>query len=128
MCTQQRSNLKPRADPRISPGRGSSGLPCIPFRAWNVQRFRRKFRARQLLMRDPMHQIDLGAIVAVHLIIQAIFARVSRVCRDGIGPVRPRRETTRNVNGWDTRFRLTLAKRIGNKGQRCALSNMSDYL
>ncbi len=71
-----------------------------------------------MLMRDPMHKIDLGAIL---YLIKAILRKFNECV-----------ETTLDVCGLAAkrlgqRVRLMLAKRNGRDGQRYVLSYTTDY-
>ena len=92
----------------------SAGAHLVFNAFWKIQHF----CVHQMLMRDPMHQIDLGAIV--HL-IRAILRKFNECV-----------ETTLDVCGLAAkrlgqRFRLMLAKRRGRDGQRYVLSYTTYY-
>jgi hypothetical protein len=94
--------------------RESAGAHLVFSAFWKNQHF----CVHQMLMRDPMHQIDLGAIV--HL-LRAILRKFNECV-----------ETTLDVCGLATkwlgqRVRLRLAKRNGRDGQRHVLSYTTDY-
>ncbi len=61
--------------------RALAGAHLIFDAFWKIQHF----SVHQMLMRDPMHEIDLGAIV--QLIRAPDSAQVSRVCRDKVDKV-----------------------------------------
>ena len=100
--------------PRHSPGPNSSHYEAFRSRCsahlvfnafWSIPHF----CVHQMLMRDPMHQVDLGVIV--HL-IRAILRKFEECV-----------ETALNIPGravarLQERFELMLAKRKGADGQR----------
>jgi hypothetical protein len=72
----------------------------------------------QMLMRDPMHQIDLGAIVHLIRAILRKFHECVEIALDQSGLAAKR---------LGQRFRLMLAQRNGSDGQRYVIAYMSDY-
>ena len=72
-----------------------------------------------MLMRDPMHQIDLGAIV--HL-IRAILRKFTECVETALD------QYCLAAKRLGQRFRLMLAKRRGRDGQRYVLSCTTDIL
>ncbi len=75
---------------------------------WQIQHF----CVHQMLMRDPMHQIDLGAIIHLIKAILRKFNECVEVALEQYGLAAKR---------LGKRFRLMLAKRKGRDGQRYAL-------
>ena len=85
--------------------RESAGAHLVFNAFWQIQHF----CVHQMLMRDPMHQIDLGAIVHLIRAILRKFAECVEAALDKVGLAAKR---------LGERFRLMLAKRSGRDGQR----------
>ena len=85
--------------------RESAGVHLVFNAFWQIQHF----CVHQMLMRDPMHQIDLGAIMHLIRAILRKFAECVETALDKSGLAAKR---------LGQRFRLMLAKRSGRDGQR----------
>ena len=88
--------------------RESAGAHLVFNAFWQIQHF----CVHQMLMRDPMHQIDLGAII--HL-IKAILRKFNECVEAAL------EQYGLAAKRLGKRFRLMLAKRKGRDGQRYAL-------
>jgi hypothetical protein len=73
----------------------------------------------QMLMRDPMHQIDLGAIIHLIKAILRKFNECVETALDQLGLAAKR---------LGQRFQLMLAKRNGRDGQRYVLCYMTNHI
>jgi hypothetical protein len=73
----------------------------------------------QMLMRDPMHQIDLGAIIHLIKAILRKFNECVETALDQLGLAAKR---------LGQRFQLMLAKRNGRDGQRCVLCYTTNHI
>jgi hypothetical protein len=73
----------------------------------------------QMLMRDPMHQIDLGAIIHLIKAILRKFTECVETALDQCGLAAKR---------LGQRFQLMLAKRNGRDGQRYVLCYMTNHI
>jgi hypothetical protein len=70
--------------------RAHAGVHLVFNAFWKIQHF----CVHQMLMRDPMHQVDLGALVTmISASHQGDSAQVSRKCRDSMGQGQPRCKT-----------------------------------
>ena len=88
--------------------RESAGAHLVFNAFWQIQHF----CVHQMLMRDPMHQIDLGAIIHLIKAILRKFNECVETALDQYGLAAKR---------LGQRFRLMLAKRNGRDGQRHVL-------
>ena len=88
--------------------RESAGAHLVFNAFWQIQHF----CVHQMIMRDPMHQIDLGAIMHLIRAILRKFAECVEAALDKVGLAAKR---------LGERFRLMLAKRSGRDGQRYVL-------
>ena len=80
------------------------------------------FCVHQMLMREPMHQIDLGAIVLIEVhLVRAILHKFN----EGVQTALDKSGLAAKRLG--QRFRLYLAKCHGKDGQRYVLSYTPDY-
>ena len=106
-------------DPTQQTMNGSVNQPGLIWSSMHSGKFS-TFAWHQMLMRDPMHQIDLGAIMIVHLIraILRKFHECVEIALDQSGLAAKR---------LGQRFRLMLAQRNGSDCQRYVIAYMSDY-
>jgi hypothetical protein len=95
--------------------RESAGAHLVFNAFWKIQHF----CVHQMLMRDPMHQIDLGAIIHLIKAILRKFNECVETALDQCGLAAKR---------LGQRFQLMLAKRNGRDGQRYVLCYMTNHI
>jgi len=95
--------------------RESAGAHLVFNAFWQIQ----NFCVHQMLMRDPMHQIDLGAII--HL-IKAILRKFNECVEAAL------EQYGLAAKRLGQRFQLMLAKRKGRDGQRYVNWQLTDYI
>ncbi len=101
--------------------RAHAGANLVFNAFWNIQHF----CVHQMLMRDPMHQIDLGAIVHLIRAILRKFKECVEIALDKVGLA---------AKQLRQRFELMITKRNGPDNQRyfiedvsCTTCNLSYY-
>jgi hypothetical protein len=95
--------------------REQAGAHLVFNAFWKIQHF----CVHQMLMRDPMHQIDLGAIIHLIKAILRKFNECVETALDQLGLAAKR---------LGQRFQLMLAKRNGRDGQRYVLCYMTNHI
>jgi hypothetical protein len=92
--------------------RGHAGAHLVFNAFWKIQHF----CVHQMLIRDPMHQIDLGAIVHLIRAILRKFQECVEIALDKVGLA---------AKQLRQRFELVLAKRNGPDNQRYFIEHVS---